>query len=367
MADTTVSYTCPHCGAPLTFNPKLEKVKCEYCDSEFDVKTLEKLYAHKEDLAAAARKAQEEKWTRQEQKNTWSEEEKKGLRAFHCSSCGAEIICDENTMATECCYCGNPTLLPSRFEGELKPDYVLPFKKTKEEAVAALKQFYQGKRLLPKAFTANNRVEAIQPMYVPFWLFDAEVTASASFRAETDHVFETEDEIITETNHYQCDREGKMSFHRIPVDGSQKMDDTYMESIEPFDYSDLQPFSAAYLAGFLADKYDVDDQMAMPRADERLHTSAIGVLEDTVTGYDRRQLVEDAVQKNKGTVTYALAPVWILTTRYEDKPYTFMMNGQTGKMVGSLPYDKVKSYVYLAVTTLVLTPVLYWLIGYLLS
>lgn len=367
MADTSVSYTCPNCGAPLTFQPGIKKVKCEYCDSEFDVKTLEKLYARKEEMAAEARNAQESKWESKEKENTWSDEEKKQLRAFHCSSCGAEIICDENTMATECCYCGNPTLLPSRFEGALKPDYVIPFSKTKEEAVAALKQFYKGKRLLPKAFTANNRVESIQPMYVPFWLFDADVTASASFRTETDHVMETEDEIITETNHYQCDRQGSMSFRRIPVDGSQKMDDTYMESVEPFDYSELKPFSSAYLAGFLADKYDVEAKDAVPRADQRLHTSAIGVLEDTVTGYDRCQLIEDVVQKDKGTVSYALAPVWILTTRYEDKPYTFMMNGQTGKMVGSLPYDNVKSYMYLLATTVILTPILYLIVRWVLS
>ena len=75
-------------------------------------------------------------------------------------------------------------------------------------------------------------------MYVPFWLFDSDVTASAEFRAETDTVYETNDETVTETSVYRCDRQGTMRFQRIPVDGSQKMDDTYMESIEPYDYHD---------------------------------------------------------------------------------------------------------------------------------
>ena len=202
----------------------------------------------------------------QEAGQTWSDDEAAHLQTYTCSSCGAEIVCDENTMATECCYCGNPTLIPSRFAGMLKPDAIIPFKKTKEEAGAALKQFYQGHWLLPKAFTANNRVEAIQPMYVPFWLFNAKVTATAAFRAEDDHVMETPDAAIIEPSGYHCDRTGQLAFQRIPVAGSQKMDATYMESIEPFDYSEMVPFNPAYFAGFLADKYDVAAEAAVPRA-----------------------------------------------------------------------------------------------------
>ena len=230
MADTSVSYKCPNCGAPLQFNPKAKSVTCDYCDTKFDVQTLEALYAQKEARAAEADAARQVRWKTEEAGQDWSDEEAAHLQTYTCSSCGAEIVCDENTMATECCYCGNPTLIPSRFSGMLKPDYVIPFKKTKDEAVAALKQFYQGRWLLPKAFTAHNRVEAIQPMYVPFWLFHAQVTASAAFRAEDDAVFETPDETIIETSIYHCDRTGSLAFHRIPVDGSQKMDDTYMES-----------------------------------------------------------------------------------------------------------------------------------------
>ena len=196
MADTSVSYQCPNCGAPLQFKPKDKTVTCDYCDTKFDVQTLEAIYAQKEARAAEADAARKVRWKTEAAGQDWSDDEAAHLQTYTCSSCGAEIVCDENTMATECCYCGNPTLIPSRFSGMLKPDYVIPFKKTKDEAVAALKKFYQGRWLLPKAFTADNRVEAIQPMYVPFWLFHAQVTASAAFRAEDDAVFETPDETI---------------------------------------------------------------------------------------------------------------------------------------------------------------------------
>lgn len=346
MADTSVNYTCPSCNAPLSFKPGASKVSCEYCGAQIDMQAMEEMFAEKEAAAAAAQAAKESKW-QTGGSEAWEAEEAAMMTAFTCSSCGAEIVADRNTMATECCYCGNPTMLPNRFEGMARPDLVIPFKKTKEEAVAALKDFYKGKRLLPDAFTANNRVEDIQPMYVPFWLFDVAVEADATYRASNTETTSTADEIITHTSYYRCTRTGQMKFERIPVDGSEKMDDAFMESIEPFDYSELVPFTPAYMTGYLADKYDVDAERAGRRADERLETSAEGKLRETVTGYDHVEIDGGTtVLKEDNAVKYVLAPVWILTTKYEGKPYTFMLNGQTGKMVGSLPIDKGKLMKY---------------------
>lgn len=170
MANTSVGYTCPNCGGPLSFSPGAARVTCPYCDTEFETAKIEEIFAKQEKMAAEAQAAKEAKWHTEGAGGEWSEEEAAAMKAFTCSSCGAEIVSDGNTMATECCYCGNPVMLPSRFNGMLKPDFVIPFKKTKEDAVAQLKEFYKGRWLLPKAFTAGNRVESIQPMYVPFWL-----------------------------------------------------------------------------------------------------------------------------------------------------------------------------------------------------
>ena len=361
MANTSVSYKCPNCSAPLSFLPGHDKVTCEYCGAELEVSAVEDLFRSKQELAVKAQEAKEATWNTDAAGENWSEEEAAALKAFTCSSCGAEIVCDENTMATECVYCGNPTMIPKRFDGMLKPNYVIPFKKTKEDAVNALKKFYEGKKLLPDAFTANNRVESIQPMYVPFWLFDSEIEAHASFRAEKINVRETGSEVIKEIRVFNCERGGTMKFQRIPADGSKKMDDTYMESIEPFNYSDLVPFSAAYLTGYLADKYDVDADASAPRADKRVEQSALEVLQSTIKGYDTCSEESHAVIKNNGEVIYAMVPVWILTTRYNDKPYTFMMNGQTGKVVGSLPYDSKKAFLYPAVCSLILMPIIYFI------
>lgn len=361
MAETSVNYKCPNCSAPLSFQPGNEKVSCEYCGNEFEVKTIEEMFQKEQERAARAAEAQESKWATEQAGSEWAAAEAAALRVCTCPSCGAEIVCDGNTMATECVYCGNPTMIPKNFDGMLKPDYVIPFKKTKQDAMEALKEFYKGKWLLPAEFKAQNRLEAIQPMYVPFWLFDSSVSAHAGFRATRVRVYETSDERITETSYYDCERSGSMDFARIPVDGSEKMDDAYMESIEPFDYAEMVPFSTAFLTGFLADKYDVDAEASVPRADKRVEYSAVGVLQESVIGYDSVSCQSSAVIKNSDQVAYAMVPVWILTTRYKGEPYTFMMNGQTGKVVGSLPSDKRKEVLYPAAVFLLLLPLMYYL------
>lgn len=356
MATDVTSYKCPSCGAPIEFSPGSQKVNCDYCGTEFDVSTIEALYAPKEELVQDESK----NWDASKAGSEWTEEEAAGMHAFVCPSCGAEIVADANTAATECVYCGNPTVLPGRFAGMLKPDFIIPFEKTKEEAVAALKEFYKGKKLLPSAFTSENRMQEIQSLYVPFWLFNCDVSMEARFKACNDIVIDTEDETITETSHYACDRFGSMSFEKIPVDGATKMDDTYMEAIEPFDYSKMVPFSTGYLPGNLVDKYDVDAEQAVPRADKRVENTALRVLEDTVTGYNGGSSVEESkMVKDSGEVKYAMVPVWILTTKFQGKPYTFMMNGQTGKLVGSLPVDKNKLLMYSAASFIVPLIVLY--------
>ncbi|MDY6267738.1 MAG: hypothetical protein SPL39_02035 [Selenomonadaceae bacterium] len=365
MAATSVSYKCPNCGAPLSYLPGTDHVTCEYCDATFDTEVIEDMFQKAQERAADAEREQEETWATEAAGEGWSEEEAASLHAFHCSSCGAELVTDANTMATECCYCGNPTMLPARFDGALRPNEIIPFQKTKKDAVAALKAFYEGKWLLPASFKKGNRVEAVQAMYVPYWLFDAKIKAQASFRAKHIHEYDDGDENVKEISVYDCYREGKMTFVRVPVDGSVKMDDTFMESIEPFDYSQLETFTPAYLTGALADRYDVDADAAIPRADERITQSAADLLKDTVEDYDEVEIKgAPKIRKRKGDVSYVMAPVWILTTRYGDTPYTFLMNGQTGKMAGSLPYDNRKSYIIMAIATLISWPILYFLIDF---
>ena len=370
MASQITNYQCPACTGPLHFASGSGKLECEYCGSAYDVAEIEALYAGQEEKAEAAFQETEAKgetgelgeepaWDTSALQEDWGADSE-GMKAYSCPSCGAELICDATTAATSCPYCGNNTIVPGQFGGTMKPDYVIPFKLDKKAAVAALKKHYSKKFFLPRAFSSGNHLEEIQGIYVPFWLFDAGAEADCRFHATRSHTHTDGDYRVTVTEHFDVRRSGTMEFERVPVDGSKKMPDDYMDSIEPFDYAGLKPFSTAYLPGYLADKYDVTAHESMERADRRFRSSAIDQMRRDVSGYETVSQVGDNVRLHRGKVHYALMPVWTLRTKWKNEDYLFMMNGQTGKMVGDLPVSNGKVGAFFAVLAVVLSGLMLW-------
>jgi len=330
---TLLEYKCPACGGALNFDSELQKMKCPYCDTEFEMEALEA-------LDQELNQTQEDMTWQEQPQSQWQEEEQAQLRSYICNSCGGEIVTDDTTAATSCPYCDNPVVMSAHFAGSLRPDLVIPFKLDKEAAMAALKKHLSGKPLLPKLFKSENRIEKIQGVYVPFWLFDADADADIRYRATRVRSWSDSNYIYTRTSHYSIYRAGSLGFAGVPVDGSQKLDNTLMESIEPFDLSQAEAFQTAYLAGFVADKYDVTSEDSIQRANERIKTSTQNEFAKTVMGYSTVTPVNTAIHLENSKVRYALYPVWILNTKYQGKEYLFAMNGQTGKFVGDLPVDK---------------------------
>ena len=327
-------FKCPRCDGGIEFDSRAQKMKCPYCDSEFEVEDLK---AYNEYFGEP--RVDDMSWGTAAGVE-WQPGETEGLRVYTCKTCGGEIVGDETTGATECPFCGNPVIMTGQFAGALKPDLVIPFKVDKKGAIAALQNHYKGKVLLPKAFKNQNNIKEIKGLYVPVWLFDTDADALVRYKATRIHHWSDSEYDYTETNHYAVLRAGEIGFENVPVDGSTKMDDTLMESIEPFDISGAVDFQTAYLSGYLADKYDVDAEASIARANERIRHSTEDAFASTVTGYDSVVSTESSIQLHNGRARYALYPVWILNTKWNGKLFTFAVNGQTGKIVGDLPMDK---------------------------
>ena len=330
-------YKCPCCGGAIAFDTTLQKMKCPYCDTEFDMETLQ---GYDEDLQTDS--PSEMQW----QTNAggqWQDGETDAMRVYLCNSCGGEIVGDENTAAARCPYCGNPVVMTGNLSGALRPDMVIPFQLDKNAAIAAYQKHISGKRLLPDAFKAQNHIDEIKGVYVPFWLFDADADAGIRYRATKHRAWSDSRYNYLETRYYSVLRAGSLRFGAVPVDGSSRMPDDLMESIEPFDLSGAADFQTAYLAGFFADKYDVDAEQSIVRANERIRVSTEQCFAETVNGFDSVTPEASSIRLQNGRSRYALYPVWLLSSTWNGEKFTFAMNGQTGKMVGDLPLDKAKS------------------------
>ncbi len=327
-------FKCPSCGGAIAFDAQTQKLKCPYCDTEFDIAALQS-----EEETIKSEQPDHMEW-KTATKGEWAEGEEEMLRSYICNSCGGEIIGDANTAATSCPFCGNPVVMTGMVSGTLKPDLVIPFRLDKAAAKKGLEQHLTGKRLLPKFFKDQNHIDEIKGIYVPFWLFDADADANLRYHGTKVRTWSDHNYIYTETSHYSILRGGSLSFEKVPVDGSSKLLDELMESIEPYDYSEAVDFQTAYLAGYFADKYDVDAEGSVGRANDRVKNSTVSAFAATVSGYSSLHNEHTSVQLYNGQSRYALLPVWLLNTTWEGKQYTFAMNGQTGKFVGDLPLDR---------------------------
>lgn len=327
-------YKCPCCGGAIAFDSNLQKMKCPYCDTEFEMETLA---GYDADLQNDT--ADDMQWETAAGAE-WQDGEAEGLRSYVCKSCGGEIVGDETTAATTCPFCDNPIVMMGQFSGALKPDIVIPFKLDKKAAKERLMKHLTGKRLLPKIFKDQNHIDEIKGMYVPFWLFDTDANARVRYRATKLRSLSDSRYNYTETQYYSVHRGGSIGFEGVPVDGSSKMADDLMESIEPYNIKEAVSFQTAYLAGYLADKYDVDAQQSIEHANARVKKSTEQAFAATVQGYSSVKPENSNIQLHGGKAKYALYPVWLLNTTWNGNKYVFAMNGQTGKFVGDLPLDK---------------------------
>ena len=141
-------------------------------------------------------------------RSSWHDEESAAMRAYNCPACGAQLMVDAVTAVTSCPYCGNNAVLPGQLSDLLKPDYIIPFKLDKNDAIAALKKYYNGMRLLPSDFTENNHLEEVQGVYVPFWLYSGRGSADVSFNARNISTWSDRKNNYVKTDHYKLRRAG---------------------------------------------------------------------------------------------------------------------------------------------------------------
>ena len=323
--ESVVTYKCPNCGAPVAFDPTTQNLSCEHCGSHFSVAQAQ--------LDSAALP-----------KLSTSGTSLDGAITYHCESCGAHLVTTATTVATTCPYCDNNVVLDPMVSGVLKPDGIIPFAFDKSRLAGALQQFYADKPLLPNGFFDENRVEKAQGVYVPFWLYDATVDGPMRYEATRTSTSIQGNYQVTETRYYSLEREGSVSFQNVPADGSSRMDNDLMDSIEAFDVRGMKPFDSAYLSGYVADRYDEDVQACYPRAARRMLSSTRSAFDSTTTGYEMPTVSYDGLKVYDASAAYVLFPVWLFNSEYNGKKYRYAVNGQTGKVVGELPISGSKSF-----------------------
>lgn len=313
-------YKCPNCGSDITFDANTGMLSCPACRHQMKVEQYE------------------------EQVPATSVEDE--TVAYYCNNCGADLMATPETAATKCSFCGAGVVIASRLSGEMAPTLVIPFKISKEEATRAFKKWCRNGLLTPRGFMTADRIKSMTGIYVPFWLYDLNSHIHVSATCTKVRTYISGDYRYTETSYFDASREINLNYVKIPADASVKMDDAFMDRLEPYHYGELKDFKTPYLAGFLAEKAQFTDDQLLSRAREKISSYIESYIRSTYTGYSSVRYREKKINTQKVKSYYVLFPVWMVVYDYEKSEHTFAMNGQTGKVVGKPPisFGKVSAW-----------------------
>lgn len=321
-----IHYKCPGCGADMIWDSEAGLLTCESCGRQM-----------------TAAEADERKQRKAETEDSFSQNpEYDSLQEYHCQNCGAVLLTDKTTAATTCSFCGAGVVLSDRLSGSASPSLIIPFSISREEATSAFQKWCKHGRLTPKGFMTADRIKSLTGIYVPFWLYDISDIAEADAAGTKVRHYSRGEYLYTETSHYHIYRKLHLNYDKLPVDASEKMNDTMMDRLEPYDYKALKDFSMPYLAGYLAEKNSYTADEVFERAKQRAEVYSDQALRESVTGYST---VNYQYRNNTSEYTkahYALLPVWMVCYDYKQSEHTFAMNGQTGKIVGKPPLSIAK-------------------------
>ncbi len=313
-----LKFSCPNCGADMSFDAKLGKLYCKHCEHSEEVHPDDEKYIT--DMYEDADKTVE----------------------YHCTNCGGILVTDEKTVATHCQYCDAPLILADRLSGKMRPKKVIPFKLGRDAAEAKFKKWCKNGRFTPKGFMTAKSIQNIKGMYVPYWVYDFDTNVKLDATGTRMRVWIAGDMEYTETSFYNVQRDIDLKYDNVPYDASREMDDDLMGKLEPFDFSEVTTFQMPYMAGYDGKQYDYSDEELKPHVTAKVSRYAEDYARGTIQGYSTVTVNSKNVTYRQAVSAYTMMPIWFFSYRFHDKDYYFAMNGQTGKVAGMPPISKGK-------------------------
>jgi len=313
---------CKNCGSPVVFDPKLQKVVCSACGSAWaaeDIQSSDKELLEKNKAVSY--------------KDVYGETTREFVDCYiyTCSSCGGEISINGSEVSTKCVYCGSTSVVFNRISKEKAPEFIIPFSISKEDAVARIRQTFSNGMFVPKEIKNFNPSD-VRGIYLPYWIVngyhsEAEIIRGSRGSGKSRHTV-------------YCGRAGSMGITNLPVDASIMLSDESSQRLEPFDFSKFVPFDEDYLLGFYSNVSDLTNVDLYEAVNKRASQCFQKKSMETFSANNKSVTLSRSATLIHKDVFYAMLPVWFVSFDYEGKHNTLLVNGQTGKVVGGVPWNK---------------------------
>lgn len=317
-------YRCPNCNGALEYDPASDKMHCAHCGNDYFVWELdENAVEYHQEMPTQSEIEEEKKLDFTKEHTIYDEPEFIECKVYTCSTCGAELSVSDKEVSTYCAYCGQPTIVYNRVDKTRKPKYIIPFKVTREDAETAIREKLRKGFFVPKEHK-NFKAERITGIYLPYFLYD--VTFYQKVR-------------VSHGNNNSNIVEGDCNFVQVCQDASKSVEDELSYALEPYDLTEVKDFEPGYLSGFYADRFDLSPRQMVQTIGRRCKQMFDDELRRRCEG-SVGDLPKAPYQYAITKVEYAFMPVWFMTFQYQNIPYTMMVNGQTGKVVGTAPFER---------------------------
>jgi hypothetical protein len=350
-------FTCPSCGGEAVWNPKKQVLACAFCGTEspaqIEPQTGE-IVEH--DLVSALRGLGDEQ---------------RGWRTdritVKCQSCQAISVFDPERVAQACAFCGSSALVPyTETKDPIAPESLLPFTIPETTVREKIREWYGSRWFAPNALGEQAMTDTLKGIYLPYWTFDAQVSAAWEAESGT-YYYETVRD--SEGKEHQ-ERETRWSWTSGALDhffddelvpASKGAREQLLRLIEPFPTNELKPYDTAFLSGWMVERYQIDLIAAAQRSRQEMELQIQSMCASQVPGDTYRNLQVQA-QYNAQTFKHILTPVWFLTYVYEGTSYQVLVNGFTGAIAGERPYSWIK--ITLAVFFVLFLVLIFWLFNH---
>ncbi len=308
-----MQHKCPNCGASLHFDPASGRLKCDHCNSLVDF----------DKDAIVVEREFEELYTEQRWKAS-------DIASYRCENCGAVSVATRTTLATSCPYCNSPVIVEDATGSLVKPDTIIPFEVSKEDALAQLNRWRRKRFWAPRKFKKQTGAEGIKGVFIPVWTFDAETATSYEGRLgkRRTRTVRVNGKTHTETYIDWFHVSGVMPavFDDVVVRANDNLTDAEFRVLQPFEKSRYMAFDDEYLAGYVADHYTLEPLEAF----ERAKTKMLGEIRQMIVDHYNAD-VEGDLDLDLHVLTrsfkYLFAPVYVATTKYQGKLYRQFVSG----------------------------------------
>lgn len=308
--ETAMNFQCKNCSANMIFSPEKQNLYCPFCEG------------------------------------TGCDEKLGDDSLTTCPSCGGALEVGEFTSSTQCPSCGNYIILDKRVSDNYRPDRVIPFKLSKDDAIGVLEEEFSDRIFTPSSFLSEKTLVNMQGYYVPFFMYDYHADCKYVGDASKTRSWREGNYDITETSYFKLYRELKADYDNVPVDASISMPDETMDLLEPFDYQLLTDFDPRVMSGFSGEIYNMSADELASRAEEKASDSTSEFLKESMSQFTLSQPDIRQLTLTRKETEFALLPVWKYSYFYGNTYYPFYVNGESGKVVGKTPISKLKVFLY---------------------